>query len=341
MKFFISFIALLLMPMLPLSAATISGKATVDGDAVSGVEVSAYPVKALNFSEPSNYISKATLADGLFSMDLPPGEYYMLAEGKELFSFYGRNPVTVPKQGLKEVNLLMLPDNLKAPDGKSEVETGVAGYVSIDGEPVAGAVAMIYTDLSKQLKGMGLGWISPSDEAGYFEAPIPVGTYYLVVRVRKNGQMAGPLKAGDLFGYLPGNPLTVNEGRVTRVHIPLLEVPEKVSRHASNLFGNTSISGRILDSTGDPVAGLQVLLYEDSMMLNRPLFVSQKTDADGRYQLSFPKGGHYYLAARSELGGTPAPGELYGRYQGTPDHSIEIETGKMLEGVEIVVDEVY
>jgi hypothetical protein len=84
-----------------------------------------------------------------------------------------------------------------------------------------------------------------------------------------------------------------------------------------------------------------VLLYDDSVMFNRPLYVSQKTGADGRYQLSFPKGGHYYLAARNELGGTPAPGEFYGRYQGSPDHSIDIKTGKVLKGIEIVVDEVY
>jgi hypothetical protein len=341
MKLFSCLFILLLLPLAPLSAATISGKTTVDGDAIQGVAVSAYPVKALNFSEPSEHVSKSTLADGLFNIDLPPGEYYLLAEGKELFSFYGRNPVTVPKEGLQDVNLLMLPDKLAVPDGESEVETGVAGYVSLDGEPVAGAVAMIYTDLSQQLKGMGLGWVTPSDETGYFEAPMPVGTYYLVIRVRRNGQMVGPLKAGDLVGYLPGNPLTVKEGGLTRVHIPLMEVPEKVSRHAANLFGNTSVSGRVVGPKGEPVAGLQVLLYEDSMMLNRPLYVSQKTDKDGRYQLSFPKGGRYYLAARNELGGTPAPGEFYGRYQGTPDHSIEIETGKSLADIEIVVDEVY
>ena len=57
--------------------------------------------------------------------------------------------------------------------------------------------------------------------------------------------------------------------------------------------------------------------------------------------LSFPKGGHYYLAARDELGGTPAPGELYGRYQGSPDHSVNVETGKLLTGVDIRVEEVY
>ena len=341
MKLFTSLAFVLLMMPLSLMAATVNGKATVDSEALAGIEVVAFPVSALNFSQPAAYTSVPTLADGLFSIDLPPGEYYLLAQGRELFNFYGRNPVAVPEDGLKNVNLLMLPDNLPVPQGDAVVETGVAGFVTAGGKPVPGAVVMVYTDLSSRLKGMGLGWTSPTDERGYFEAPLPSGAYYLVARVRKSGKMAGPLQAGDLFGYLAGNPLAIQDGALARVHIPLIEVPEKVDRHASDMFGNTLVKGQILDPKGQPVAGIQVLLYDDPMMLNRPLYVSQLTGADGRYQLSFPNGGHYYLAARNELGGTPAPGELYGRYQGTPDHSIMIETGQVLEDLEIIVDEVY
>lgn len=322
-------------------AALIEGKTTVSSGAIAGVVVTAYPAGALTFDGPAPHSSKATADDGLFSLELPGGRYYLFAEGAQLSAFYGRNPISVPEEGLSDVNLLLTPDNLPVPGNPTTLETGVAGTVSLDGQPVQGAIVTVYPDLSSQLKGMGLGMAAPTDEQGYFELPLTVGTYYLVVRVRQSGQMAGPLKAGDLFGYLAGNPLVINEGAPARVHIPLIEVPEKVSRHAANLFGNTSVSGVVLDQKGEPVAGLQVLLYEDSMMLNRPLYVSQKTAADGRYQLSFPKGGHYYLAARNELGGTPAPGESYGRYQGTPDHSIKIETGKALVDIEIVVDEVY
>lgn len=341
MKFLVSLLLCLFALPCLAPAATLSGKATVDGDPISGVQVMAYPATVLNFSQAADLSSKASLSDGMFSLEVPAGEYYLLAKGDGLYNFYGRNPVTVQDKGMDNVNLLMLPDNLNVPDGASDIETGIAGFVSSNGEPVSGAVAMVYTDLSSNLKGMGLGWVSPSDETGYFEAPLPAGTYYVVIRVRKGGKMAGPLQAGDLFGYLDGNPLVIKEGELSRAHIPLIEVPAKVEQHADSLFGDTHITGRILDSQGSPVAGLQVLLYDDQMMLNRPLYVSLKTDQDGRYQLSFPKGGKYYLAARDELGGTPAPGELYGRYQGSPDHSIKIETGKALENVEIVVDEVY
>lgn len=333
----------LLMCMLPCiaGAALLKGKTTIQGEAVAGMEVLVYPVSTLDFDGPAPYKAGPTGADGFFEVELPTGQYYVLARGAGRFAYYGRNPVSVPKEGLDTVNLLMEKTDLPVSEPQGLVETGVAGAVTHHGNPVAGAIVMVYTDLSSKLKGMGLGMSNPTAEDGSFEFPLPPGTYHLVVRVRKSGMMAGPLRAGDLFGYLPANPLVVEEGKVAAVHIPVISVPEKVERYASSLFGNTSVQGRILGDDGEPVAGVQALLYDDPMMLNRPLYVSQPTAADGSFVLSFPKGGVYYLAARNELGGTPAPGELYGRYQGSADHSIRIRTGKLLEGIEILVEEVY
>lgn len=334
---------LIIALLLPGAAggATLMGKATIDGDAVAGVEVSAYPLSVLDFSDPAPYRAGPTGPDGLFKIELPGGQYYLLARGAESFAYYGRNPLAVPESGLDNINLLMEPDNLPVSAGEVLVTTGVAGVVTEKGQPVTGAVVMVYTDLSSQLKGLGLGMSAPTGPDGRFELSLSPGRYYLVARVRGNGMLAGPLRAGDGFGYLPDNPVTVRDGGVAAVHIPVIKVPEKVDRYASSLFGNTTIRGRIVDSAGEPVAGLRALLYEDSMMLNRPLYVSQPTAEDGAFVLSFPAGGTYYLAARDELGGTPAPGELYGRYQGSDDHTVEVETGKTLEDVEIRVEEVY
>ena len=82
----------------------------------------------------------------------------------------------------------------------------------------------------------------------------------------------------------------------------------------------------------------QALLYADESMLNRPLYVSAPTGPDGTFQLSFPVGGAYYLAARNSLGGTPAPGELYGRYQGVNGPILKLETGGILTGVTVTVN---
>lgn len=321
--------------------AVLSGKATVNGKAVSGITARAFPATALTLSGPAPHRSEPTAKDGLFKLDLPPGEYYLLADSGDLFTYYGRNPVTVPAEGLSGINLLMVTKQGPVPKARPRIDGGVMGIVSKDGKPVAGAVAFIYPDLSSHLKGFGLGMAAPTDEKGFFEVPLPAGSYYLVVRLRKDGVMAGPMRAGDLFGYLPGNPLKIGEKQVARVHIPLIEVPEKVEKFAATLFGNTSISGRIVDREGKPVAGINAMLYDDMMMLNRPAFVSQPSDAQGRFVLSFPSGGTYYLAARNTLGGTPQPGELYGRYGGAPDASLKVSTGQKLEGVNVVVEPVW
>ena len=324
-----------------LIAASISGKATIDEQPVAGIKISVHPVTSRDFKEPSPFQGGPTGEDGLFAVELPEGQYYLLAHGEGRFAYYGRNPISVPKEGLENINLLMEPDNLPVPEATALIESGIYGIVTNDGQPVAGAVVMVYTDLSSQLKGLGFGMSAPTAEDGLFELSLPPGTYYLVVRVRSGGSMAGPLRAGDRFGYFPGNPIQIADGRIAPVHIPVIAVPEKVERYSTSLFGNTTISGRLVDASGQPLAGLRALLYDDPTMLNRPLYVSQPTGEDGRFVLSFPSGGKYYLAARNELGGTPAPGELYGRYQGSDDHSVEVDSGASLIDIDIKVEEVY
>lgn len=341
-----AFFSTLLFCFLCLSSATVHaaglvGKATVNGKAIAGITVQAFPATSLTLGGTAPHRTGPTTQDGLFRLELPPGEYYLLADSDALFSYYGRNPVTVPVEGLEGINLLMVPRNGPRPQAQSRVDNGVMGLVTRDGKPVAGAVTFVYPDLSSRLKGFGMGMAAPTDENGIFEVPLPAGSYYLLVRLRKDGVQAGPMRAGDLFGYLPGNPLTLGEKEVARVHIPLIEVPEKVERFAATMFGNTSISGRIVDQEGKPVAGMSAMLYDDMMMLNRPAFVSQPSDAEGRFVLSFPHGGTYYLAARKTLGGTPQPGELYGRFGGTPEAAVKIRTGEKLEGITVVVEPVW
>ncbi len=63
-------------------------------------------------------------------------------------------------------------------------------------------------------------------------------------------------------------------------------------------------------------------------------------DAAGRYVINLPQGGRYYIGSRSEYGDTPGYGEWYGRYEGTPDHSVRLETGKILENIDLVVEQI-
>ncbi|BCR05942.1 hypothetical protein DESUT3_30110 [Desulfuromonas versatilis] len=320
---------------------TVSGKLTVKTEPVAAIQVFAYPADAPSLAGDTPHRSNVSGKDGLFSIDLPPGAYYFIARGKELYSYYGRNPVTVPREGLGQMNLSLVPLRPAPPRAEPQVATGILGQTTVDGVPLAGAIVYVYTDLTNELKGMGLGMAGPTTEQGLFEAPLPAGTYYVIARMRRSKEFAGPLRAGDYIGFYPENPVKLAEGEVLKIAIPMLEVPEKVERLADSLFGQTSIHGRVLDKKGAPVAGVRVFLYEDSQMLNRPLHVSQTTGPDGAFVLSFANGGVYYLAARNTLGGAPAPGELFGTYDGTPSHSVRVQTGKALKGIEIVVEEMW
>lgn len=320
----------------------LAGKVSLHSLGASGIEISAWPATTASLTGRAPYRTTSAAGDGTFSLALPAGEYYLFAKGKGLFSFYGRNPVTIPPQGIDNFKIGLVP--LPAPPriAAATIEEGVSGVIVHDGTPLAGAVVYAYTDLSSNLKGMGYAVSSPSDEQGRYELALPAGTYYLLARMRQGGGMAmGPLRSGDYSGYAPENPVRVSSGRVSLLSIPVLEVPEKIDLLSSSLFGQTSLRGQVLNQAGQPVAGMRVVLYSDPQMFNRPGHVSQPTDAQGFFVLSFPHGGTYYLAARQQLGGAPAPGELYGTYDGTPDHSLRIETGEQKEGVTIRVEEMW
>jgi hypothetical protein len=76
------------------------------------------------------------------------------------------------------------------------------------------------------------------------------------------------------------------------------------------------------------------------MAHKRPEYISREVDGQGRYVLNLSQGGVYYVGARSSYGETPALGEWYGRYEGTGDHSVRVETGKVLQGIDLVVERI-
>lgn len=330
------------LPALAAEPTQVSGKVTVGGEKipVAGIRIVAYPLEALQLRGAPSATSAATGADGLFNLELPSGSYYFIATGEKYYSYYGRNPVTVPAGGIEELNLSLVERDPPPPNAAPQVRTGIIGELTYAGKPLAGVIVSVYTDLNSRLKGMGLVRTVPTGPDGIFEAPLDPGTYYLVARKRNNGDLMGPLRAGDYFGYFAANPIRITEGQVVKASIAMVEVPEKINRLSDRVFGETSIAGTVVDAAGEPLAGIRVLLYPDPLMLNRPLFVSQPSSAEGHFVLSFPNGGVYYLSARDKLGGPPAPGELYGRFLGTPDSSIRVETGDHLTDIKIMVEPV-
>lgn len=317
----------------------VSGKLTFRDHSVAGVQVSARSIADGSFEQ--SVASGVSNSDGTYQLQLPEGEYYLFAEGENRFSYFGRNPVRVGNEGLTELNLSLVDSGQEATElPEPFIENGINGQVTNQGEPVAGAMIFVYTDLNSQLKGMGYAIAGPTDAEGYFEINLSSGTYYLIARSREGAATVGPLKAGDLFGYYPNNPVVTTESTVTSIAIPLLEVPAKMEQSAAALEP-TIVQGTVTDIDGNPLDGMRVLAYLDPQMFNRPLKVSNPTGSDGMFQLRLPQGGTYYLAARDTLGGAAGPGDLYGAYEGNPDHSITIKTGGKLEQMTIAVEEMW
>ncbi|TYO97125.1 carboxypeptidase family protein [Geothermobacter ehrlichii] len=213
----------------------------------------------------------------------------------------------------------------------------VSGRVMV---PLEGAYIYIYQK-GMDLYGPAMTVSKPTDAEGRFELSLPPGEYIAVARKRKNGEMAGPVLAGDNKSEFINLDLEAQPVQLTVV------APVKVGdeRRLSTTLpaGKTGLSGTIRDAEGKPVAGARVHVYDHVQMSERPKFVSEKTGPDGRYLIYLPKGGTYYLAARDKFGGPPQIGDLYGRYdQGTIEPSaVVVKDGEILENIDITVTKVW
>ncbi len=219
---------------------------------------------------------------------------------------------------------------------------GVAGFVLSGGAPVAGAFVSAYLKPDGGFRDMGFAASAPTAGDGTYVLDLPPGRYYLVARKRAAGGLAGPMRKGDFFGYYAGNPVTVAPGRLSRADIPVTAIRlRNVPFYSGEAAAAAYIEGRIVGRDGKPRAGVYAALYANPELLNRPLFLSDVTGADGRYRLAVPVAGTYFLGARTGYGGSPAPGDLYGRYEGNAAHSVTVRDGDRLTGVDIAVEEVW
>ena len=324
-------------------AAVIEGRVVIDGEPLAGVVVGAWP--SLDFSRPATALAAATGEDGSFRVDLPPGSYALYgwnADGSR-FAFCGRNPVSLDREtvwaGLQAVTVAA-PATVAYDDPYS---AAVEGTVLHQGQPLAGAFVSLYLDAAEDLKGQGYRLSLPTGADGYFRFDgLPESDYFLVARARRTGARVGPVQEGDLFGVFSGNPLTARAGTVSQ--LVLHTVAKQKDAVESETFGRATgpvLRGIITDDQGRGLAGLHVFAYVDRVIGHqRPAAISTPTGADGLFTVNLPAAGIYYIGAREAYGDSPAPGELFGMYEGSADHGMEFAAGESREGVRIVVEPV-
>jgi hypothetical protein len=297
---------------------------------------------------------------GVVAARLPPGRYFVLARWKrganvvppgdtappetlvpgDRFGYLGGNPVAV-SAGATEV-VLPLSEIPSPPSFPGEPGgAAVRGVVTADGAPVRDGYVSAYRDGAGGFREMPYAVSSPTEGDGTFSLDLPPGRWYLVARKRAGGGAAGPLRPGDAFGYLPGNPLLVEGGRSVSVALPVSLRKRGPAGGGVAPQEVAVVEGRIVGVDGRPRRGVVAALYGKADRFGRPRFMSEPTGPDGAFRLPVSEPGKYYLGARTGYGGSPAPGDLQGKHDGSGEPSVTVREGDRLVGVEIVVEEVW
>jgi len=338
-----------------LAGGTIKGKVSFQEKGLAGATVRLYAVTKERITGTADYVVDKTADDGSFEVSVAPGQYFLLAEkfidpahpGQEgdVFSYYGGNPIAVSEGETINMGVngtLIQPLAEKYKNGG----TGIRGTVYADGKPLSRARITLYIDTSTIFRGIGYASAITNDK-GAFSFSLEPGDYYVIARKRMGNEKMGPLSEGDFFGFPHDNPVKVEDGRFTLVsinastkHIKVKEGGQDVTLGGTVKAGATTITGVVRDRAGKPVANIYAAAYRDSMMTQKPDFISSLTGPDGVYTISLSEGGEYYVGARNTLGGPAERGDLLGRYAGNEDHVVNVANDEKLSGIDIVVEPV-
>ena len=345
---------------------------------IPGAVVHAYPDVESLFNRKNGTSSHPGEKPGQFKLSLPPGKYYLVAEGTvddiAMFSYHGINPISITDQSHWIPFFAVETPPVTFEPGV----TGISGTVYYRGTALSGGTVSVYPLSDKQFRGMGL-FTNSLDDAGRFYFDLEPGFYVVIARERQQNSAMGPLVAKDLFCYPAINPIPVEVNIMSDIHINCYPRNDfegfldqeaidprgrkKEGRRTASLadtqidtmsepgvpgsrMGATAISGRVLDLEGNPQPGLYVAAYPANgnslfqMHILRLItrFIT-KTDDNGRFSIVLADGGLYYLVAREILGQAPDNPERYGLYEGNANHSIEITPGEQ-EEVTIYVDRI-
>jgi hypothetical protein len=304
----------------------IEGVAAFRGDFVAGVVVMAFASSGPGGDAVPVAVSEPTDDSGRYNLPVAPGSYYLLAvkvdggpwpigEGAVgLFCYYLGNPIIVEEGKMTRVGFNMVRMGVEddAVPGKG---SGVSGRVLFEDKPLGRAYVHIYRDGGTNFRGMGMAAL-PTGEGGRFRVKLPPGRYYVLARKRLGGGVYGPPGKNDYIGYYHGNPVEVRAGEFgqvtleTTTRVDLLEEVWFTEEEGAGWF-----RGTVAGPDGKPLGGLYILFYPDAALAGAPVFVAGPTDGEGKFKVRAAEG-RYFLLARSNLGGPPEAGELYGRYQG-------------------------
>lgn len=239
------------------------------------------------------------------------------------------------------------------PDSKAAAKrTGtVSGQFSVDkGRDMAGGNVMFHNaesgmppKFSQYTRVPSLTTVINSD--GTFRAELPVGKFFLFAIKKNSGKKFGKPRKGDyLFKLREENSLAltaihIREGEHLDLGILKAVAKGDKKKPANPLSEHSAIEGTIRDAYGNPVNNGTVFAFPSSRMQGqRPLFVSEPTEGDGKYSLRVAGERTYFLMARDVLGGGKlGVGEIIGVYGGNIPVGIPVKTAETVAEKDIAV----
>ena len=369
------FLCTLLLP-LPGFAGIVEGIVFTEKGPLPDAVVMAYPDYSSLVSDRQGIVSLPMEKSGQFHFELPPGQYFFIALGRtataDVFSYHGLNPINIGSEYQWLPLFTVKEDAVACEPGP----TGIDGQVFYKDIPLNGGVVSAYNAQDVPFRGMGL-LTSSLDDSGRFRFDLDAGDYTVIARKRQNGAGIGPVQKGDLFCYHSSNPVRLADSQSCRITLscyPRDDLEAFLAADANDPRGRrrelrqnaslkdvqtleaermpsflkalpTIVAGKVIDLKGRPAGGLYVTAYPaDNFPLFQMHIIRQKTpymtqtDEDGQYRLIFDKAGLFYLVAREKVGEAPDRFEKYGLYEGNANHSIMIETGDQLTGIDIHVE---
>jgi hypothetical protein len=267
-------LAIALFPAAPAPAPAgdftgAKGRVAYKGEVVPGVAVLAFGDFAEGLESVPLFRSGPTNAEGIYTLALPPGTYFLVAAKTEspslsglregdLFCYYGGNPIRVEPGRASNIGFNMVRVER---DPQPEMTYGVSGVVyDENGKPLSGGVVYFYKDPSEGFRGIP-GFFSRTGQDGTFRARLKKGTFFALVRKRETGELFGPTEIGDYFGYYTFNPVALGEGGAKGVRIDAVRRLGMLEKFEGFPVQEQGIAVRVtvVDGDGNPVEGTRVL----------------------------------------------------------------------------------
>jgi hypothetical protein len=176
---------------------------------------------------------------------------------------------------------------------------------------------------------------------GSFNVELAPGNYYLRAVRRQSGESMGVPQAGDYFyaGLDEKGKLrifTIESGKTLNVGT-ISEAELLTAESFPSYSVTTAIEGIIADTEGKPVKDAVVVAFPNASISGKPLFVSEKTDKDGKYILRLTPGTYYLRARNLFASGPPEPGQIVGYYGDGVPAPITVKDGERMKGINFQV----